>query len=259
VRGIVIAPAAEPREGQGYPAPGCRATGPATGAPLELGDFPLWAVRARLGPGSALEWSEPVGGHGDQALYLLEGELEIEGRVCPAGGAVIVESGASTVVASRGAEVIHFGPHLVRPQAESLLGLPDPSGHGVHVIGPGAMYAAAEPGRDTRVFADGTCDRCRLFLLLTGRDFEYVSSPHSHSADEILFVLRGEILFGRQAVRPGQAVAISANRQYAFRSSPSGFAFLNYRADASEQTVADEPPRLEGGRARGLTFVGDTR
>lgn len=259
MRGIVITPPADPA-GPDYPAWGCRATGPAAGARLDLGDFPLWAVRGRLGPGSALQWLDAGDGHGDQALYLLEGELQLEDRVCPEGGAIVVESGApARAVATRGAEVVHFGPRFPGPRTESLLGPPDPSGHGVHVLGPGAMYAAAEPGRDTRVFADGTCERCRLFLLLTGRDFEYVSSPHSHSADEILFVLRGEIRFGRQAVGPGQAVAISANRQYAFRSGPAGFAFLNYRADASEQTVGREPPKLEGGRARGLPFVGDVR
>jgi len=121
------------------------------------------------------------------------------------------------------------------------------------------MFAAVGPGRDTRMFADSTCQTCRITFFTTGRDSEYVSSPHSHSVDEILYLMSGRIRFGSRELRPGDAVCIEGDRRYAFRSGPEGFAFLNYRRDASKQTIVGDIPRLEGGLARGLTPVFDER
>jgi hypothetical protein len=109
------------------------------------------------------------------------------------------------------------------------------------------------------MFADSTCPTCRITLFVTGRDEPYTSSRHSHSADEVLYVLRGEVRFGSRRLGPGDAVAIEGGYKYGFRSGPDGFAFLNYRRDASEQTSDGDVARLEGGKARGLTFVNDVR
>jgi hypothetical protein len=257
MKGLTTAPAVDPGTVDRYEAPYCRATGAARGARLGLGDFPLWALRGRLDAGAGLVWD---GDHGDEALYLLQGDLLVDGRTCPEGGAVIVESRArGEVVAPSGADIVHFGPRDPDALGGGILGPPAPDGHGVHVVGPGGVYSACEPGRDTRLYADSTCERCRLFLLLTGRDHEYISSRHSHSADEIIFVLRGQIRFGSYTLGPGEAGAIRADLRYAFRSGPDGFAFLNYRAQPSDQTIAGEQARFEGGQARGLTLVADIR
>jgi hypothetical protein len=71
-------------------------------------------------------------------------------------------------------------------------------------------------------------------------------------------VLRGRIQFGSYELGPGDAVAIRGDQRYQFRSGPDGFAFLNYRRDASEQTTEGSQPQLEGGKARSLTFVNDS-
>jgi mannose-6-phosphate isomerase-like protein (cupin superfamily) len=226
-------------------------------SPRGFDGFPLWALQADLAPTSQLIWA---GDHGDEALYAVSGTLEVDGRRCPPRGAVIVESGvAASVCAPHGARVVHVGAHDIAPPAGGRYGPPEPAGDGVHVIGPGGTWAAVEPGRETRMFADSTCPTCRITLFVTGRSDLYAAAPHRHSADEILFVLEGEVHFGAYRLGPGDAVAVAAGQRYGFRSGPQGFAFLNYRRDVSEQTVGSEAPKLEGGAARGLTPVHDVR
>jgi|HubBroStandDraft_6_1064221.scaffolds.fasta_scaffold149401_2 quercetin dioxygenase-like cupin family protein len=255
MKDIAIARASELVEG--YAAPTCRLRGDGRSSIADLDGFPLWVVRADLAPGARLEWAGP---HGDEGLYVMAGELETDGRTCPAGGSVIVEAGAAAVLtAPVGATVVHFGPRDPEPPGDGYYGPPSAHGHGVHVIGPGGTYADVGPGRDTRMFADSTCETCRITFFFTGRDEEWRSSAHSHSADEILYLLHGTIHLGSYRLDPGDAVAIAGGRRYAFRSGPDGFAFLNYRRDASEQTIAGKEPLLEGGRARGLTLVNDVR
>ena len=109
------------------------------------------------------------------------------------------------------------------------------------------------------MFADSSCETCRITLFLTGRDGPYTSSMHSHSADELMILVGGEVRFGSRRLHAGDAVAIVADHRYGFRSGDEGFAFLNYRRDASEQTTVGDAARPEGGAARGLTLVNDIR
>ena len=89
---------------------------------------------------------------------------------------------------------------------------------------------------------------------------EYVSATHSHSTDELIHLVWGELRLGSQTMRPGDTLAVDADRRYGFRSGPDGFGFLNYRRDASEQVVErGSPPRREGGLVNGLTAVMDVR
>jgi hypothetical protein len=258
VKGIAFAPLDGGTTVEGYAAPTCALVhGSASTSLVTVDGFALWAVRAELGPGSELAWDGP---HGDEALYVSSGELAWEGRVCPAGGAVVIESGVATrLTTGGGASVLHFGPWDPSPPTEGRYGPPAPAPHGVHVVGPGGTYAAIEPGRDTRMFADSSCATCRITLFFTGRDNEYISALHSHSADELLLLVAGEVRFGNRRLHPGDAVAIAGGHRYGFRSGSDGFAFLNYRRDASEQTSDGDVARPEGGAARGLTLVNDIR
>jgi hypothetical protein len=112
--------------------------------------------------------------------------------------------------------------------------------------------------RDTRFFADSTCATCTPTLLLTGRRGAYASPAHSHSQDELIHVLEGEIQLGATRAGPGSTIAIGHDVRYRFRSE--SFSFLNYRQGASYQTLArDEPPVLEGGAPHGFTPVMDLR
>jgi len=192
VKGIAFAHGNEATALDGYAAPTCAlGRGSASSTLVAFDGFPLWAVGGRLSPQTELAWKA---GHGDEAVYVASGELQIAGRTCPAGGAVVVEAGFEARLSSAGgASVLHFGPWDPEPSSEGRYGAPALGRRAVHVVGPGGTYAATEPGRDTRMFADSTCPTCRITLFVSGRDGAYESAPHSHSADEILYVLRGDI------------------------------------------------------------------
>jgi quercetin dioxygenase-like cupin family protein len=240
----------------GWLAPSTVLDGSASSACLSPADFSLWLVRGVLRGGATLVWV-PV--HGDEVLYVLGGALEVDGRRCPTGGAVVVESGAGAAVRASGdAEVLHFGPRDPTPPVDGFYGPAEVAGHGVHVVGPGGTYAQVEGPRDTRFFADSTCPTCRLTLLHTGRACAYESAAHSHSQDELIHVLQGELQLGAYRAGPGDTLAIAKDVRYRFRSD--GFAFLNYRRDVSHQTIdRDDPPVLEGGAVHGFTPVMDLR
>jgi quercetin dioxygenase-like cupin family protein len=209
-------------------------------------DFPLWLVRAELAPGDRIAWGSD---HGDEAVYVVSGGVEVDGRACPAGGSVVVEAGvAAELVAPSGAELVHVGRH----------GGPTDGGETVHVVGPGGTYSRVGEGKDTRYFADSECPTCDVTLFTTGRAMRHESPAHSHSADELLHVLDGEIVVGRRHLGPGTTIAIHADRRYAFHSA--GFTFLNYRPTLATMTVdRAAPPIEEGPRAHGFDLVMDLR
>ena len=215
-------------------------TGTANARRVSPEGFSIFLDLTRLEPGGALTWADD---HGDDAVYVIEGALEIDGRTAPTGSAVIVESGmAATAVAPDGARVAHFGP--VEPGAAR--------GETVHVIGPRGRYESA-PGRPFfRFFADSTCPTCDAFLLYSQRDLGWSVTPHSHSADELIYVLRGTVMTGRVAHGAGECLAYEAGRRYALSAPEGGFVTLNYRAGPSTL----EFPDLDGSMLETAVNVG---
>jgi hypothetical protein len=242
----------------GWRSPAVTAEGDTRSTQLSPDGFSLRLVAGVLAHRAVLRFGTD---HGDEVVYVRSGSLDVDGRTCPSGGAVIVESGvAADLVASGPTDVLHFGP-VDRDDAADGRGADDdepPRGRTVHVVGPGGTWAAHDESRDTRYFADSTCETCRATLLFTGRSSAYESPAHSHSQDELIHVLHGELQLGATIAGPGATLAIAHDVRYRFRSP--GFAFLNYRCDASYQTLGrDEPPILEGGEVHGFTPVMDLR
>lgn len=218
--------------------------------------FPLWLVVLELDDGTEVTWA---GSHGDEAVYVCDGELEVaDGRRCPTRGAVVVEADASTTVRAVGPTmVVHVGPHDPTPPTDGINGPAEPDGRHVHVVGPRGTWAVEAPDRDTHYYGDSTCPTCRLTLLYTSRTAAHVSDAHSHSQDELIHLLDGSIRLGNKVIEPGTTLAIAGDQRYGFVSD-DGFAFINYRRDASTMTTdRDRPPLTEGGEANGLVPVMD--
>jgi hypothetical protein len=204
-------------------------------------EFPLWLTRGDV---DAIEWDDD---HGDEGVYVVRGELDVDGRTCPAGGAVIVEAGVAARARGQ-AHVVRVGSHRS----------PRSGGQIVHVIGPGGTWAKVDDGRETRYFADSECPTCDITLFVTGRAHGHVSPIHSHSSDELIHVLSGSVTVGRRVAGPGATLAIAGGQRYGFKSE--GFSFLNYRPALATMTVdKNDPPIEEGGRAHGFDAVMDVR
>jgi quercetin dioxygenase-like cupin family protein len=214
-------------------------------------------LTADLGSGASFDWEDH---HGDEALFVQRGEHEVEGRRCPEGGAVVIEADARPIVrTTRSSRVVHMGPRDPAPPRDGLHGPASARSRDVHVVGPRGIFEAREKGRDTHFFADSTCPGCRLWLLYTSRSFAWETSVHSHSQDELVYLLEGEIRLGSFSLEPGSTVFIAADQPYQLRSGEDGFAFINYRRDASEMTTrATGEKILEAGEATGLTRVSDS-
>lgn len=258
MKGIAIVSAAKDERWRAHPITGHEISGNATcriSSPL---DYSLWMITVDLEAGAELHLPEQ---HGDEAVYVISGALSVDRRTCPAGGAVMIESRAHPVLrALEPSCVVHMGPTDPEVPTTGLNGPPDGPRTEVHVVGPRGQYAATDDRRDSRYFADSTCPTCRLTLLYTSRSTSYVSATHSHSTDELIHLLWGEIELGNYRLQPGDTLAIEADRRYGFRAPPSGFGFLNYRRDASCQTIErDSEPLMEGALVNGFEPVMDLR
>lgn len=232
-----------------------RIAGAATRAPASPADASIWMDVLELTAGASLGWD---GEHAEEALYVEAGEVVVDGRVCGAGGAIVVEGrGQAKVEARVASRLIAMGSQGGASAAKGERSRAEgESGDAVHVIGPRGVYEALEPGRETRFFADSTCPTCRVWLLHTARFFAYESPIHSHSQDELIHVLRGEIHVGSLALGPGDTVFIAADQVYRFKAGDSGFAFLNYRAQPSRMHMRETGQTIvENGAATGMARV----
>ncbi|HEX4082919.1 MAG TPA: hypothetical protein VHX40_08150 [Acidimicrobiales bacterium] len=232
----------------GYLAPSCEAEGPVRSALFHPDGYSLWELEAELAAGSALRWGAD---HADEAVFVLDGELALDGTACDPKTAVIIEAGVpATVRAVSDARILHFGPTEAEAPIDGLLGPALGVGHQVHVVdaddapqvgsgdGPGAVY-----------YADSSCPTCRIALFEVHCGTPHVVSSHTHSEDEIIRVMTGELRVGRVTVTAGMSIAVPGELRYGFRT-PGPYSFLNYRRDASLYVgTPGSPPILEGAEA----------
>jgi hypothetical protein len=242
---------------QTYPGP-TLASGVRWAKVLSPDDYELQLIVADLEPGASLQWP-PL--HGDEGVYVESGELQINGSTCPEGGALILESGSSeTVTATRDTRIVHCRPKSTEPPTDGLYGAPDVDHHSVHVVGDNGWFQSGQQeGVLATWFADSTCRRCRIAFFRVDHPSGFAGNFHSHSQDEIIYVLTGSVQLGPREYGPGTALNIPGDVPYRV-SYPNGAEFLNYRRDVSEQRYGkDGPVRLEGALARGGRLVEDFR
>jgi hypothetical protein len=234
-------------------APNCAARGAVRSGGRGPADSSLWVLAEKLAVGAELQWSET---HGDEAVFVSSGTVEVDGQQADAGGVAIIEADVPAVLRSIGdAELVHFGPTVAGARTDGVLGPPEPTGHRVHVIGPEGAYQRVPPidlPLTTRVFADSNCKTCRINFFRVSGDAAFISGSHVHTQDEIIHLLAGELRVGRKLLTPGMSVMIPGGTRYGFRT-PGAYSFLNYRPDMSMLTI--EPgsePRLESMRPEGV-------
>ena len=223
-------------------------------------DYSIWMEVSELRDGATLHWTTD---HGDDGVYIVRGALEVEGRTCPPDGALIVESGVACRARSIGStEIVQCGARDPAPPTDGLYQAPAGDGHGVHVVGARGWFASGQrEGVAVRWFADSTCPTCRIALFHVWRAEGGVRDrSHTHTQDELIYVLDGSVIVGGDEHGPGSCLAIPALTRYSLTSGPQGFAILNYRRDVSVQAYrAGEPEELEGALARGGVAVNDFR
>ena len=241
-----------------YPRPTVDVVGGIAARQVSPDGASLWLVAAALAAGTELRWGPE---HGDEAVYVRSGSLAVDGRVCPPDGAVVVEAGvAATAIAESDTSIVHVGPADLVPPTDGLRGAADTEGRGVRIVGSDGIWATVDETQRTRFFSDASAPTNRLWLLATDRPQYFESSAHSHSQDELIHVLRGEIRVGRRVVGVGDTLWVAADRRYKLYSGNDGVHFINYRRDASVMTSPNyDGPLLEAGEPTNMTWVNDTR
>lgn len=227
---------------EGYGAPSCHLRGPARSALFHPPGYSLWRVVAELAPGTELDWDAH---HGDEALYVVDGELEVDGRRAGPAAAVVVEAGVPTSVrATSDCRVVHFGPTDPLPPATGLWGPAGTAGRGVHVIPLEDAEEIVSGATLVEYYRDGTCPTCRLVLFsLEGEDGK-AGPSHLHSEDEIIHVLDGCLSVAGLEVPAGVSIAIPAGRRYSIRKvGPS--TYVNYRRDVCTYTSGTSSDPIE--------------
>jgi quercetin dioxygenase-like cupin family protein len=214
----------------GYEVPSAMFTGQAMTRFTAPEGYGQWINAGSVNAGSVLEWTSD---HGDEAIYVESGRVEVAGEICQEGGAVIVERGAQTRLSFLDdCSVIHFGQSDQTPPRKRLEG----DDAKVHVVGNTGI--TERNGIATR-FADGSCPGCDIVLFRLDEEQPHEGRSHSHTADEIIHVTRGAIQVGRDRVEAGMAIAIPADRRYSFRTK-GPWSFLNYRLNLSEMHPSRE-------------------
>ena len=122
---------------------------------------------------------------------------------------------------------------------------PGRPGGGVHAIRAGQTARSRNPTLPIEqvLWAKSDCDGCEVWLHANRFAPGFTALKHSHTEDEIIVVLNGEMKLGRIAHHRGAALAIDADTFYSFTVGEDGLEFVNFRPGASQTVVADGATR----------------
>lgn len=182
----------------------------------------LWMSRARLGNGARLQWD---GEQNAEVIHVLSGTLRFGTLECSAGGSVYVPEGGAVAARAEGeVDILHYG---------SFCKGQDPARTELFAMAAREAHRFVSHGPDGRIFeldffTDGTDPRTPLALFNVAVDGESYAPPHSHSVDEIIHILAGEIRVGTIRIGAGSSIGIAHGIRYSFRSE-SPVRFVNFR------------------------------
>jgi hypothetical protein len=170
----------------------------------------------------------------DKLIYVWSGEVKAGGHRLAKGSSLIVERGSALSVSGSevGAVVLAFS--AAASSAKPL------RGGNVHLLpaqnAPRSDNLGGTVGLAGVMHADADCPTCEIWLhenRFPGRDIPRTGEEagvHSHTENEVIFVIDGEIFLGSKLYGPGTALAIAADTLYSFTAGPKGLHFVNFRA-----------------------------
>jgi quercetin dioxygenase-like cupin family protein len=225
----VIDPA-ELEESDSYQAPFCSSEGSVRSRVRAPEGFGQFVVYDDLEPCAEVTWAPE---HGDEGVYVLEGEVEVDGTSVPRKGAVVLEAGApARLRATAPSRLLHVGSTEPGPFLDSVIGPPDTANPSVHVFGPEGRGTERYGVIDLTFFTDSYCDGCRISFFRNLGHEAHVDASHSHTVHEMITVTEGELQVGPDRVPAVRTLAIPAGRRYGYRTK-GPWEFVNFRSDAS--------------------------
>jgi hypothetical protein len=193
---------------------------------------PLHLHLHEIAPGETLR----IGQSGtDRLAYVWRGGVDAGGCRLAKGSSMIVEHGQALDLKGHMelSAVLSFS-------AARAPAAPREGGH-VHLLPvervPRVASVGGASGVGGAMHADSSCPTCELWLhenFFPGAPplslAEQQRGVHSHTEDEIIFVIDGQIRLGTKLYGSGTALAIAADTLYSFTAGPDGLSFVNFRA-----------------------------
>ena len=186
----------------------------------------LWFYE--LQPGAQICFDRPEHSH---LLEIWQGKVTAGNEAAGFDDAIIIERDGAVVVraCARPAKLLHFYS-------------PVPSAKDAHARGKVIVRRKKEldrhvhPQAKITIYADSSSEGCDIWFH-SGETpdgvYDFVDQLHSHSQDEIIFVVSGSILIGPRRYGPGTAFAVAADTIYSFTVKEQGLHFINFRASES--------------------------
>lgn len=204
---------------------------------------PLWIYRLRMSPGGYLRWGSD---HGDESILVTAGTLRGQGTA-GADDVIVVERGVSTeLMADEACELWHMG--YLDEQCRGPLGPPTDTERSSYVV-----YEGERPYRESvsesgvtvtlRYWADSTRATSRLALFEVSAPSGHRAPSHSHTADEIICLLDGDLQVGRHKLRPRMSIFVPGGFRYGF-TAMGPYRFINFRSDSSMVTTRPSEPAI---------------
>lgn len=182
-------------------------------APIHLNAY-------RLEAGSRLDWRHP---ERCRTLFVQGGSLAIGEKEFGRDSVIVVEADAHGA-AEAGADGVAFYEFLHHRESSRH------RGGKVHAIGGGESPVTSHDGIDSALPVDATCPGCGVWLQDTFFRVEgRLVDLHSHTEDEVILVLEGELVAGPRKLGPGSALSVAKNTVYSFTVGKGGVRFINYR------------------------------
>lgn len=198
----------------------------------------LWHYE--LQPGAVIGFDKPDHSH---LLYVWQGDVAAGEQAAGFDDAIIVERHGEVRVKAAGgpAKLLHFYS-------------PVPSAKDARARGQVTVKRKKEldrhvyPQAKLTLYADSSSESCDIWFH-SGETpdgmLDFVDQPHSHSQDEIIFVVSGSMLVGPRRVGAGTAFAVAKDTVYSFMVKEEGLHFVNFRASESFISLVHDGKRDE--------------
>jgi hypothetical protein len=201
------------------------AEGVAVQAVIQGSGDPVHVHQYRVPAGARASW--PNAGRG-MIAYVYSGVVEVAGTLLRAGSIFTLEHNASAAaIAREDAHIVTFGV------SEACSAGPEGDGGHLHILTAEAvprLLAAFDGGKvGNALLADATCPTCSLWLHESILESDGEVPLHSHSEDEVILIIDGDMLIGNRLCGPGTVLAINRNTLYSLKAGKSGATFINFR------------------------------
>jgi quercetin dioxygenase-like cupin family protein len=230
--------------------PGLSTYGAIEARPLiQGGGLSLFLWHYELEPGAEIRFDKPDHSH---LLYVWRGAIDAGGEPAGFDDIVIIERRGEVVIRATGgpAKLLHFYS-------------PVPSAKDAYARGQVIVRRKKEldrhvyPQSKLTLYADSSSDSCDIWFH-SGETpdgmLDFVDQLHSHSQDEIIFVVSGSMLVGQRRVGTGTALAVAADTVYSFMVREEGLHFINFRASESFISLVHDGKRDEAQHSE-RTFI----